>query len=122
MISKTKIKRKAIRKTHPLVREIVIAAYKNAKWMRIANMISGPTRKYASVNLSDLEEKAAAGDTFVVIGKVLGSGNLTKKIKVCALSFSSSAIAKMKKSKSETSSILDEVKNNPKAEGIKLVY
>ena len=54
-------------------------------------------------------------------GKVLGSGEISKKIRICALHFSESARGKLEKSKSEIVTILEEIKKNPKAEGVRVL-
>ena len=90
-------------------------------WMGIASRLSGPTRKQASVNLDELEKKTKEGDTVIVLGRVLGMGSVSKKIRVCALGFSASAREKLKHGKSEIVSIGEEIKHNPKAEGIKII-
>jgi len=120
-ISKTKIKFNAKRKANPEVTETLNLALKNKGWLPIAKILSGPTRKYSKINLEEIEKKTSAGDTVVIIGKVLGSGNLTKKVRVSALGFSASALDKLKKNKSEPVSILEEIKKNPKAEGLKII-
>ena len=120
-VSKTKVKFNAKRKTHPEVVEALKLALKNKNWLVIAKKIASSRRKYAKVNLSDIEEKTTAGDTVIVIGKVLGTGDVTKKVRICAFSFSKSALDKLKKTKSEIVSITEEIKKNPKAEGLKLI-
>ena len=121
MISKTTLETRIRRKTHPSLVKTLVLTKKNPAWQRISQIISGSTRKHLSVNLSYLEEHSKEGDTVVVPGKVLGSGMLTKKIRICALSFSTAALEKMKQSKSEALSIHDEVAKNPKAQGVKII-
>jgi len=118
-ISKTHIKNKTRRKTNLELVETIKLARNNPGWLRIAHVLSGPTRKHVSANLNEIDANAKAGDTFVIPGKVLGQGELTKKVRICALSFSETALEKMKKTKSEAVTILEEIKKNPKAEGIK---
>ena len=69
----------------------------------------------------EIENKTEVGDTVVILGKVLAKGEVTKKIRICALSFSEKARERLKKSKSESLTILHEIKINPKAEGIKIL-
>ena len=109
------------KKTNSEIVKTIILAKKNNKWIKLAYQLSGSTRKYSSVNLDEIDKKSKEGDTLVVLGKVLGSGNLNKKVRVCALGFSASAVEKLKKTKSEISSLADEIKKNPKAEGIKIL-
>ena len=57
----------------------------------------------------------------MIVGKVLSIGEITKKIKICSFGISNEALEKLKKTKSEWISIADEIKKNPKAEGIKII-
>ena len=120
-ISKTKIKFNSKRKTNPEVIETLKLALKNKNWLPVAKLIAASRRKYAKVDLSEIEKQTTAGDTVLIVGKVLGSGNVSKKIRVCAFSFSKSAHDKLKKNKSESVSISEEINKNPKAEGLKIL-
>lgn len=120
-LSKTHIKDKCKRKTNPVLAETLYAARKQKNWLALAHKLSGPTRLHASINLDQIDSKTSAGDTIIVPGKVLASGQLTKKLRICSLSISSSARQKMQKTKSEYVSILEEIKKNPKAEGVKIL-
>jgi large subunit ribosomal protein L18e len=120
-VSKTKVKSRVQRKTNPAVVEIMRAAVKEKGWFEIAKRLSGATRHFSSLNLGDIDKKAKDGVICVVVGKVLGQGNITKKIQVCALSFSSSASEKLKQAKIPTSTILEQIKKNPKAQGVQLL-
>ena len=121
MISKTKVNRKLARKTSSEIVETIIATKKHKAWLKIAHMISGPRRKQASVNLIDIDKETKEGDTVLIAGKVLGSGDVSKKIRVVALYFSEEARKKLKAKKCEVVSVREEVKVNPKAQGIKIL-
>ena len=121
MVSKNKIKIRARKKTNPELAETIRLAYKNQEWHKIAQILSASTRKYSEINLSDLDKESKLGDTIVVPGKILSKGHLTKKIKVCALGISQEAKIKLKESKTEFVYLGEEIKKNPKAEGIKIV-
>lgn len=120
-ISKTKLKRHLRMKTNPELVETIKLASKSAPWQAIAKRLAASTRKQSSVNLMEIDKKTTAGDTVIILGKVLGFGELTKKVRICALSMSHSAKEKLKNTKSEGVSVLDEIKKNPKAEGIKII-
>lgn len=120
-VSKTHIKSKTRRKTNLFLVETIQAARKSPSWLKLAHILSGPTKNQASVNLSLIDKETKAGDTLIIPGKVLSQGELTKKLRLCALSFSSKALEKMKKTKSEAVSILEEIRKNPKAEGVKII-
>lgn len=121
MISQRVLKIRTRRKTNPSLVETLRLMRKHEKWKDFAKILSGPTRKYTSLNLSTLNEHSKVGDTLVVPGKILSSGELTKKIRICSLSISAGAKEKMKESKSEWVALIEEVKKNPKAEGVKIV-
>ncbi len=121
MISKNKIKLRARKKTNPETAETILSASKHPAWKAIAQKISGSTRHYASVNLSTIEKNTTAGDTVVIPGKILSQGSITKKVRICALGISELAREKLKATKSEYVSILEEIKKNAKAEGIKVL-
>ncbi len=121
MISKTKIGRRLARKSDNYIAETMLQAKRNKGWLKISQSISGGRRRYSSVNLKQINEEAKDGDSVLVIGKVLGTGDVDKKIRVCALYFSESAKEKLKKQKGEVITILEEIKKNPKAEGLKLI-
>jgi len=121
MISNTKIGKRVGNKTSSEVVETLLAAKKNAAWNKVAQLISGSRKKYSSVNLKEIDNEAKDGETVVVVGKVLGNGKLNKKVRVCAMNFSESAVEKLKEVKSEGIILLEEIKKNPKAEGIKIL-
>ena len=121
MISKTKIKSRIKRKTKSELAETIRLATKNESWIKLAAILSGPTRQYSSVNLEEIEKQTTVGDTVIIPGKVLSKGEITKKVRICALSFSQTALDKLKKTKSEAVSILEEIKKNLKASGVKLI-
>jgi large subunit ribosomal protein L18e len=121
MISKTKIKFRAKKKTNPVLAETISEALKHPSWKDVAKFLSSSTRKYISLNLSEIDKRSKEGDTVVVLGKVLSGGNLTKKIRICALAISESASEKAKETKSEIVSVLEEIKKNPKAEGVRIL-
>ena len=119
--SKTHIKQKAGRKTNPVLQATILAARKQEAWLPVAQRISGPTKALAAINLDHIDAQAKAGDTVLIGGKVLATGTLTKKVRIVALSFSKAALTKAQATKSELVTIMDKIKANPKATGIKVV-
>ncbi len=85
------------RKTDPnLVRLIdVLLAKEKPLWKDIAKRLAKPRKLYAQVNVSKIERYLLDGEIAVVPGKVLGGGDLSKPIKVAALSFSETAKRKI---------------------------
>ncbi len=115
------MKKQAQRKTQPQLLKTISLARRQPAWRNIAGILSGPSRLYADMNLYSIDKLTSEGDTVLILGKVLSSGNITKRIRVCALGFSLAAREKLKKTKSEVVSINEEIKKNPKAEGIRIL-
>ncbi len=90
-------------------------------WKDIAEKLSKPTRQRIEVNLSDIERNVTDGETIIVPGVVLSSGNLTKKINVAAWRFSKVAEQKIKKSNGKIITIEELVKENPKGSNVKII-
>ena len=120
-LSRSHIKRKAGRKTNPLLLATIQTARKNDAWLPVAQRISGPSKALAALNLDQIDALTKAGDTVLIGGKVLASGTLTKKVRIVALGFSAAAHEKAKATKSELVTIDEEMKINPKATGIKVL-
>ena len=120
MKSKTLIEKQMTRKKSSDVVETIISAKKNENWFEVAEVLSGPRRKRLDINLNDIDAGSEVGDVIVVPGKVLSQGEVTKKIKVVALGFSEVAKEKLLSSKCDVLTILEEIKKNPEAKGIKI--
>jgi len=118
MISKTTIKERLRKKTNPAIVETLslLRKQKNPFWLKVAGLISKPKRRGIIVNLSKIEKHAKEGETIVVPGKILSSGELKKKIILAAVSSSAGT-----KDKVKITSIDDLVKKNPKGEGIRII-
>lgn len=121
MKSKTKISKQLERKSNSGLMETIVAAKKQGAWVEVAALLSAPRRNKTCLNLEDIDKESKAGETIVVPGKVLSQGNVDKKLKVVAFSFSDKAKEKLLSSKCEVSSILDEIKSNPSGKGIKIL-
>lgn len=119
--SKTRIKRKMERKTDSELAETIHLACKHKPWSDIANKISRPRRMQPAINIGEIDRETKEGDTVLVPGKVLSSGSVSKKIRIVALGFSEEARKKLKEKKCEIVLIREEIKVNPKAQGIKLI-
>lgn len=115
MISKTKINKRMKKKTDSeLVETILLAKKSNPE---LAALLAVPTRKRITLNLDEINKKIKEEKTVIVPGKVLGKGQIDKKVKIIALNFSANALEKLKKEKIETSTIDRELKHNKKIEG-----
>ncbi len=121
MKSKTLIEKQLQKKNNPDLVKTLISAKKKEKWIKIAQILSGPRRKRVNLNLDEINKQSKEKEKIMIPGKVLSQGEINKKIKIIALSFSEKAKEKLKKSGCEISNILNEIKSNPSAEGIRVL-
>jgi len=121
MSLKIRIDRKLERKTNPELEETILAAKKEKAWIGVANKLSYPRRKRIVINLDKIDKESKEGDTIIVPGKVLGEGDVSKRIVIAALSFSEEALKKLKAKKCDTKILIKEIKENPKAQGVKII-
>lgn len=120
-MNKTKIEKKLRKKISPELVKTILIGKKKKEWVQVAHIISGPTRKRISLNLSEIDSKSENGDVIVVPGKILSLGEIRKKIKIVAFSFSEQALKKLKERGIETSTILEEIEKNPEAKKVKIL-
>jgi large subunit ribosomal protein L18e len=73
------------------------------------------------VNLSKLERYANEGDVIVVAGKVLGAGNLNKKVTIAAFRFSETAAKAIDAAGGKRMTIDELVKKNPAGNGVRIM-
>ena len=95
-VSKTKIKERAKKKKEKLgklIRRLV--KEKKPLWLKVANYLARPRKKKIEVNLAKIDKLAKPNETILVPGKVLGSGNIKKDVKVAAFEFSEEARRKL---------------------------
>lgn len=121
MKSKTKIGKQVSNKRNLELVETVLLAKKHPAWMAVAGALSGPRKNLLNINLGELNEKVKEGESVVVPGKVLSQGELTKKSRIVALNFSGPAKEKLLKEKKELTYIIDEIKKNPSAKGVRIL-
>jgi len=121
MKSKTKIEKQMKKKTSSLLVKTIISAKKKKGWLKVAEILSGPRKKRVNINLEKINKEAEKGEKIVVPGKVLSQGEINKKLKIIALDFSKKAKEKLLKSKSESSSIIEEIQKNPEAKEIRIL-
>lgn len=94
--------------------------HKAPVWQTVAYHLGKPRRQRVEVNLSRINRHVADGDVVVVPGKVLGSGELTKKITIAAWKFSKTALAKLR-SAGEAITIEELIQRNPEGKGVKVI-
>ncbi len=113
--------------TNVHLQELIVALKKEAitsqapLWKRLAEELESSTRQRRVVNLYKISKYARDNETIVVPGKVLATGDLTKKLSVAAWSFSSSAKEKIQKAKGEALGIGELLKRNPKVQSLRIM-
>ena len=113
-------------KTNTYLKQLAIDLYtvsaqsKVPVWRRVADDLLRPTRQKRLVNIFKLDLYANDGDVIVVPGKVLGTGDLQKKVTVAAFDFSKSAVEKIKLAKGNTMTIKELVQKNPKGKDVRV--
>ena len=112
-ISKTKVNERMRKKTNSLLAEAIFMAKKGN--LELAAKLSAPSRKKAEVNVGRLGEAKTA--EVIVPGKVLGAGEISKKMTVYAMSFSGQAEEKLKKAGCSCVLLNEALKKNPKLKG-----
>jgi large subunit ribosomal protein L18e len=90
-------------------------------WRVVAKKLEKPRRQKIEVNLSDIERNTKDGDTIIVPGIVLASGELKKSINIAAWRFSASARRKIEKAKGKCLTIEELIKKNPKGTGVRII-
>ena len=120
MKTKTKVSKQESKKTNSELVETIRLAKSNKNWLGVAGMLSSPRKNWNNLNLSEIEESVKEGETILIPGKILSGGEITKKVKVVAMGFSEKAKEKLLKSKSEAVLVLEEIKKNPDAKGLKI--
>lgn len=115
-INKTKIERRMRQKKDTeLVRTIMQLKKQNPEF---AKELAKPKRRWVAINLKELDH--IDGDV-VIAGKVLSAGDLQSKKRVVAWSFSEKAMQKIKDASGEAILLTDELKKNPKLNGLAIV-
>ena len=87
----------------------------------LAKRLNKPKRIKPAINLSKINRCSNENETILVPGKVLSYGNLEKKVKIAALSFSEAAKVKIKNANCEYMSIVDLLKENSKGKNVRII-
>jgi len=104
-----------------LIVQLSIVGNKSKAWLSVSRDLDKPSRNMRKVNLYKLE-KHAKEDLFVVVpGKILGVGNLTKKLNIVCYQASESAIKKVNKVGGKIHYLSEYVKKNPEGKGIMIL-
>ncbi|MGQ9759130.1 MAG: 50S ribosomal protein L18e [Candidatus Methanomethylicaceae archaeon] len=113
--------------TNPRTRRIVRLLRKASRthnaeiWRALSEALCMPTRRRITINLSKIDSLTSEGDCVAIAGKVLGFGNLSKRVDIAALSFSQTARSKIAQSGGKALSLDVLAKLNPKGRNIKIL-
>ena len=115
------------RKSNPVLVEL-ISSLRNAGrtnqaplWRDIASRLEGPSRNWAQVNVSKLDDHLEAGEHAVIPGKLLGDGEVSKAYTVIAFSASASAKAKIAKAGGKVLTFPEAIKAFPKGQNCRII-
>lgn len=113
--------------TNPFVRMTIRMLKKASKeygapiWAAVAELLQKPRRKRIHVNLSKINRYTKPNELVIVPGKVLGSGNINHPVKVAALSFSRTAVKKIKNAGGECLTYRQLIEISPQGSHVKVI-
>jgi len=90
-------------------------------WKAVANNLSKPTRRRIIVNLFKINKLVKENETAIVPGKVLGNGELNRKITISAFNFSKTAKEKIEQNGGKAITINELIKINPKGSKVRII-
>jgi large subunit ribosomal protein L18e len=114
-------------KTNPTLISLIHELKKQANekdkaiWKDIAQRLEKSSKNWPEVNLNRISKYTGDKETALIPGKVLSTGELTKKVTVAAWSFSEKAEDKIKKAGGKTITIEELMKNNPDGKDIRIL-
>jgi large subunit ribosomal protein L18e len=114
-------------KTNPMLITLIQELKKQANendvpmWNDIALRLEKPSRNWSEVNLDRISKYTGEKETAIIPGKVLSTGDLTKKVKIAAWSFSEKSLNKIKKAGGKHMSIEELLKSNPKGKDVRIL-
>jgi large subunit ribosomal protein L18e len=83
--------------------------------------LEGPASNWAEVNISRLDRYASEDETVVIPGKLLGSGEIDKKLTVAAFRFSGQAKEKIENAGGRNLSIEELLAKNPTGSKVRIM-
>ena len=92
-----------------------------AIYRRLSEMLNFAERKRRVINIDQLEKIVNDGDVVVFPAKVLGSGVITKKVTIGALSFSAEAKRKIVSAGGKTMTLAELWEKHPKGTNVRLL-
>ena len=122
-MSKKQISRKSNSELVKTIDELKKASRENDApiWKSIAKKLEGPSRNWPVVNISKIEYNVSKNGKAIIPGKILGSGNLSKKVTISAYSFTKSAIEKIESAGGKCMVYNDFIKKNPSGKDVVVI-
>ncbi len=112
--------------TNPILKALIIELKRLGRsenvnlWRRVAEDLGKPTRIRREANLDKISKYTRDKEIALVPGKVLSTGELTKKIKVAGFKFSEKAKEKINKV-GKAITIEQLMKENPKGKNVRII-
>ncbi len=103
-----------------LLTELEPRARASPFWRKVADDLRKPARQRRMVNVYKIQQYAQDGETIVVPGKVLSVGELTKKVTVAAVNFSTEARKKID-AQGKTLTIGELLRQNPEGRKVRIL-
>jgi len=114
----------ASKKTNPLLAALIADLKKAGReapiWRDVADMLDAPVSRRIEFNIGRLA-LLNEGEVAVVAGKILGGGELGKKVTVGAYVFSAAAREKIEKAGGKCLTLPEMVRQYPKGTGVRMV-
>ena len=106
-----------------MAKELKLASKKNNApiWSRLAELALRPSSARRTINIGQIAKFVKDSDVIVVPGKVLGTGNISPKIKLCSFSISTSAAKKILQSGGKILSFSELIKSHPTGKGVIII-
>ena len=104
-----------------LLPQLETRAIESAFWRRVVHDLKKPSRQRRIVNIYKIDKFAQDGETVLVPGKVLSVGEITKKVKVAAITFSTEARRKINDARGKTLSIQELFQENPEGKKVRIL-
>jgi len=118
---------KKMKKTNPNLMELINGLKEKARdneapiWRDVARRLEGPSRNWAEVNVSKVSRYAEDNDTIVIPGKLLGAGEIDKKVTIAVYSASRKAVNKVESAGGKVIGVLELAGTNPKGSGVRIM-
>ncbi len=119
IISKTKIESRSSKKTNKILAEAITLIKKNNA--EFAKQLAMPLKKWAELNLDQIDRMTKDGEAIFIPGKILSTGSISKKLKIVAWKSSEKALEKMKEAKIDFVTVTEEIKKNPELKNLRLI-